>query len=34
VGDKKGHYYGEAYQRVFDNFKPTSNINILEVGVQ
>lgn len=29
-----GHYYGPSYQRIFDNFDRSSQISILEIGVQ
>lgn len=31
---KEGHYYGDSYDRIFENFDKDSSINILEIGVQ
>jgi SAM-dependent methyltransferase len=33
VNDRMGHFYGLAYQRIFDNFDRLSSLKILEVGV-
>jgi cephalosporin hydroxylase len=31
---KDGHYYGDSYDRIFEQFDKNSSLNILEVGVQ
>jgi FkbM family methyltransferase len=33
-GPGSGHFYGESYDRIFENFERSSNVSILEIGVQ